>query len=170
MTTLINQMLDLARLEMRPENYPKESLDLSALLRSICEDLALIREKGIVLSSEIADGIRMHANRNLLERAVSNLILNAYRYGNENGRIWVYLYETGERIVLEVKDDGIGIAEEDIAKVFDRFYRAERSRTKNGTGLGLSLTKEIAEFHQGSISVESRLGEGSTFSLVFSKS
>ncbi|MFC2716725.1 MAG: sensor histidine kinase, partial [Stomatobaculum longum] len=100
MTTLINQMLDLARLEMRPENYPKESLDLSALLRSICEDLALIREKGIVLSSEIADGIRMHANRNLLERAVSNLILNAYRYGNENGRIRVSLYETGERIVF----------------------------------------------------------------------
>ena len=169
MTSLINQMLDLARLEMRPENYPKESLDLSALLRSICEDLALIREKGIVLSSEIADGVRMCANRNLLERAVSNLILNAYRYGNENGRIWVFRHETGEKIVLEVKDDGIGIAEEDIAKVFDRFYRAERSRTKNGTGLGLSLTKEIAEFHRGSISVESRFGEGSTFSLVFSK-
>ena len=169
MTTLINQMLDLARLEMRPENYPKESLDLSALLRSICEDLALIREKGIVLSSEIADGITMYANRNLLERAVSNLILNAYRYGNENGRIWVSLYETGEQIVVEVKDNGIGIAAEDIAKVFDRFYRAERSRTKNGTGLGLSLTKEIAEFHKGSISVESRLGEGSTFSLVISK-
>ena len=111
----------------------------------------------------------MRANRNLLERAVSNLILNAYRYGNENGRIWVFLYETGEKIVLEVKDDGIGIAAEDIAKVFDRFYRAERSRTKNGTGLGLSLTKEIAEFHKGRISVESRFGEGSTFSLVFSK-
>lgn len=116
-----------------------------ALLRSICEDLALIREKGIVLSSEIADGIRMHANRNLLERAVSNLILNAYRYGNENGRIRVSLYETGERIVLEVKDDGIGIAEEDIAKVFDRFYRAERSRTKSGTGFGLSLTATVFE-------------------------
>ena len=170
MTSLINQMLDLARLEMRPENYPKENLNLSALLRSICEDLALIREKGIVLSSEIADGVRMCANRNLLERAVSNLILNAYRYGNENGRIWVSLYETGEQIVVKVKDDGIGIAAEDIDKVFDRFYRAERSRTQNGTGLGLSLTKEIAEFHQGSISVESRLGEGSTFSLVFSKS
>lgn len=169
MTSLINQMLDLARLEMRPENYPKESLDLSALLRSVCEDLALIREKGIVLSSEIADGITMRANRNLLERAVSNLILNAYRYGNENGRIWVSLYETGEQIVLEVKDDGIGIAAEDIARVFDRFYRAERSRTKNGTGLGLAITKEIAEFHQGSISLKSRLGEGSTFSLVFSK-
>jgi sensory box histidine kinase len=68
-----------------------------------------------------------------------------------------------------VEDDGIGIAEEDISKVFDRFYRAERSRTKNGTGLGLAITKEIAEFHQGSISVESRFGEGSTFSLAFSK-
>ena len=100
---------------------------------------------------------------------ISNLILNAYRYGNEDGRIWVSLYETGEKIIVEVKDDGIGIAAEDIAKVFDRFYRAERSRTKNGTGLGLAITKEIAEFHQGSISLKSRLGEGSTFSLVFSK-
>ena len=100
---------------------------------------------------------------------ISNLILNAYRYGNEDGRIWVFLYETGEKIIVEVKDDGIGIVAEDIAKVFDRFYRAERSRTKNGTGLGLAITKEIAEFHQGSISLKSRLGEGSTFSLVFSK-
>ena len=67
-----------------------------------------------------------------------------------------------------MKDDGIGIAAEEIDKVIDRFYRAERSRTKNGTGLGLSLTKEIAEFHKGSISVESRLREA-PFHLFFQK-
>ena len=73
-------------------------------------------------------------------------------------------------ITLKVEDDGIGISLQDIPKVFDRFYRADSSREKTGTGLGLALTKEIVEFHHGALSVESVLGEGSVFSIVFPKS
>ncbi len=170
MTTLINQMLDIARLEMRPENYPIEVIDLSALVRAACEDLSLIRENGIALSSEVDDGISITGNQTLLLRAVSNLILNAYRYGKVNGHINVSLHEDGGQITLKVEDDGIGISLQDIPKVFDRFYRADSSREKTGTGLGLALTKEIVEFHHGALSVESVLGEGSVFSIVFPKS
>lgn len=167
MTVLINQMLDIARLEMRPENYPKERVDLSALTDSICKDMALIKEKGIAISSHIDAGLFISGNPGLLARAISNLISNAYHYGKENGHIDVSLAKNDERVVLTVSDDGIGIAEENIPKIFDRFYREDSSRTQNGTGLGLSITKEIVQFHGGTIEVKSLLGIGSTFTVIF---
>jgi signal transduction histidine kinase len=166
MTALINQMLDIARLEMKPENYPKERLDISALTRSVCEDLALIKDKGIILSAEAEDGLLVSGNRGLLSRAISNLVLNAYRYGKENGHIQVSLRRDKGLVVLTVADDGIGISAKDLPKVFDRFFRADSARTDNGTGLGLSITKEIVLFHEGSISVDSRPEEGSVFSIT----
>ena len=167
MTVLINQMLDIARLEMRPENYPKERVDLSALTDSICKDMALIKEKGIAISSHIDAGLFISGNPGLLARAISNLISNAYHYGKDNGHIDVSLKKVEEQVVLTVSDDGIGIAEENIPKIFDRFYREDSSRTQNGTGLGLSITKEIVQFHGGTIEVKSLLGIGSTFTVIF---
>ncbi len=167
MTVLINQMLDIARLEMRPENYPKERVDLSALTDSICKDMALIKEKGIAISSHIDAGLFISGNPGLLARAISNLISNAYHYGKDNGHIDVFLKKVEEQVVLTVSDDGIGIAEENIPKIFDRFYREDSSRTQNGTGLGLSITKEIVQFHGGTIEVKSLLGIGSTFTVIF---
>ena len=167
MTVLINQMLDISRLEMRPENYPKERVDLSALTDSICKDMALIKEKGIAISSHIDAGLFISGNPGLLARAISNLISNAYHYGKDNGHIDVSLKKVEEQVVLTVSDDGIGIAEENIPKIFDRFYREDSSRTQNGTGLGLSITKEIVQFHGGTIEVKSLLGIGSTFTVIF---
>lgn len=167
MTSMINQMLDIARLEMKPENYPKEKIDFSALTESVCEDLALIRDKNINLSANIDKNIFINGNENLLTRAISNLILNAYRYGKENGYINVLLKEVQNNIIFEVEDNGIGISEKDLTKIFDRFYRADSSRTQGGTGLGLAITKEIVEFHGGKITAESKLGEGSKFTIIF---
>lgn len=166
MTVLINQMLDIARLEMRPENYPKQKLDLSSLTESICSDLALIKDKGIVLSAKIDQGLSVYGNHGLLSRAISNLVLNAYRYGKENGHIDVSLRKEADQVILTVADDGIGISDKDLPKIYDRFFRADSSRTNSGTGLGLSITKEIVQFHDGSISVDSHLGAGSVFAIV----
>ena len=166
MTVLINQMLDIARLEMRPENYPKQKLDLSSLTESICSDLALIEDKGIVLSAKIDHGLSVYGNHGLLSRAISNLVLNAYRYGKENGHIDVSLRKEADQVILTVADDGIGISDKDLPKIYDRFFRADSSRTNSGTGLGLSITKEIVQFHDGSISVDSHLGAGSVFAIV----
>ena len=106
----------------------------------------------------------------MLTRLLNNLIGNAYRYGKRNGYILVELSESPEQVILSVKDNGIGISSEDQKHIFQRFYRADKSRASKGTGIGLAMVNEIAELHKGTISVNSILGEGSTFSFIISKS
>lgn len=165
MSKLINEMLAFARLERGTDRYPMQSLDLSALVRDACEDLSLIREKGITLTAGIADGVTVRGNPELLSRLLTNLVGNAYRYGRADGHIRVDLSTADGDALLRVTDDGIGIAEDDQEKIFDRFFQADPSRSDAGSGLGLAMASEIARFHGGSLSVESRLGEGSVFTF-----
>ncbi|MBQ2328338.1 MAG: HAMP domain-containing histidine kinase, partial [Oscillospiraceae bacterium] len=165
MSKLINEMLAFARLERGTDRYPMQSLDLSALVRDACEDLSLIREKGITLTAGIADGVMVRGNPELLSRLLTNLVGNAYRYGRADGHIRVDLSTADGDALLRVTDDGIGISEDDRTKIFDRFYQADPSRSDAGSGLGLAMASEIARFHGGSLSVESRLGEGSVFTF-----
>ena len=147
-----------------------QSVEAAELTRNILIDwIPFLEEQGIEYSIEIPDqAVTVNLNQDSYLRIINNLLQNVITHSMAD-RIDVLFTKHEDVMRLSVEDNGIGIAAEDIAKVFDRFYRAERSRTKNGTGLGLSLTKEIAEFHKGSISVESCLGEGSTFSLIFPK-
>jgi len=163
MARLIEQMLDFLRLETHAERYPRERVDLSALLTDLVWDMSLIREKGIELTWQIADGIAVPGNRELLSRMASNLITNAYRYGKEGGHTHLTLERIGDVIHLTVADDGVGIAPEEQDKIFHRFYQAESSRSGKGLGLGLSMALEIARFHGGTITVESTPGVGSSF-------
>lgn len=167
MTALINDMLDYTRIEMKADSYVKEELDLSQLVDSVCTDMKFIRDKGIELEYDAGEHILYCGNRYLLTRLLNNLIANAYKYGNENGHIRVALEKKDREILLSVEDDGIGIADEDISKIFDRFYRADNSRSSKGTGLGLSIVKQIAAFHGAQIDVESSLGIGSRFTVRF---
>lgn len=163
MSKLIEDMLVYMRLEIRADAYEKTELDFSALVRSVCGDMALLGEKGIRLTDDVAEGISILGNEELLTRLLNNLIGNAYRYGKENGRIHVGLKKEKSFVTLSVTDDGIGIAKEDQEKIFHRFYQADSSRSGAGTGLGLAIAEEIARFHGGKLSVESELGAGSTF-------
>lgn len=165
MTKLINDMLDFTRMEMHAERYPLEDTDLSGLVESISADMALIQEKGIALSWDVAPEIHIRGNRDLLTRMLTNLIGNAYRYGREGGHIAVTLRREAGAVALSVADDGIGVAEAEQEKIFRRFYQADTSRAGAGTGLGLSMVQEIARLHGGEIRLESRLGEGSTFTF-----
>ncbi|MCC8163569.1 MAG: HAMP domain-containing protein [Lachnospiraceae bacterium] len=169
MNRLIGSLLDFTRLELQPERYAKEELDLSGLTESVCEDLALLREKNIELRCEAEPDIRFTGNRELLTRLLTNLIGNAYRYGNTDGHTWVTLCSDENAIVLRVQDDGIGIDKESLPHLFERFYQADASRSGEGNGLGLAMVKEIAGFHGGEISVESEAGLGSTFTIIFKK-
>lgn len=167
MSKLINDMLDFTRLEMRAESYVREMVDMTELVRTICSDMAMIKEKDITLKYEAETGIKIYGNRQLLSRLLVNLITNAYRYGREDGLIFVSLKRLGEAVELSVSDNGIGIAEGEQQKIFRRFYQADNSHSAIGTGLGLSMAYEIVQFHGGEIRVESEPGKGSVFFVDF---
>ena len=170
MNGLINDMLDFTRMEQRAERYPLAKTGLSALAKGVCDDMAMLRANNITLTAEIADDISVSGNTMLLTRLLQNLISNAYRYGKENGLIRVTLKTIPDgRARLTVEDNGIGIAREDLPHIFERFFRAESSRTGKGTGLGLSMVRRIAELHGADLSVSSIPGEGSTFTVTFPK-
>ncbi len=169
MAKLINDMLDFTRLELKPDRYSKEQLDLTKLVSSVCEDMALIRENNIALTCAAQENITLCGNAELFTRLLTNLISNAYHYGKENGHIFVSLKAEENKILLSVQDDGIGIAEKDRENIFRRFYQADNSRTGTGTGLGLAMVQEIVKFHGGEILVESEIGIGSKFICIFEK-
>lgn len=166
MSGLINDMLDFTRLQMKTDRYPFESFDLSESVSSLCADMALIRENNIELSSDIEKGIIYIGNNELLIRALTNLISNAYRYGKEKGHILVSLKRTEETIIISVEDDGMGIDDDEQEKVFRRFYQGDNSRGGAGSGLGLSMAEEITRFHKGNISLKSKKNQGSTFMII----
>ena len=164
MTKLINHMLDFARLEMRSGKYTDEMLDMAKLVDTICQDMKLIREHNISLEYQTAP-VMFSGNRELLSRLLTNLISNAYRYGTENGHIFVDLQQQDSVLILSVRDDGIGIAADEQAKIFHRFYQTETSRGGEGTGLGLAMAHEIVRYYNGTIEVDSAPGRGSTFTV-----
>lgn len=165
MTGLVSDMLSFTRIEQNAGKMVFGAVDLTALTQSICSDMALIADKGISLRFDAEDGVTVRGNADLLTRLLTNLIGNAYRYGRENGHIDVTLRKEGGSALLTVEDDGIGISADDLPKIFDRFYRADKSRSVKGTGLGLSIVKEIADLHGGTVNVESEPGKGSKFTF-----
>ena len=169
MSKLVNDMLTFTRLGRENSVYSKGKLNLSELAESISEDMALIGEKGISLQSDRAQDVYVSGNRELLSRLIINLIGNAYKYGKENGHIYVLLSEENDAAVLSVEDDGIGISQDDLTKIFNRLYQADSSRSDSGSGLGLFMVREIARYHDGEISVTSRLNEGSRFIFKIKK-
>ena len=174
MAALIDDMLTYSRIDSGSDRYPKEELDLSELVESVTDEMSLLSQKGIVIRTDICDGITMEGNRDLLIRMFQNLIENAYKYGRENGHILVALKKADEEQKIEVivEDDGIGISEEDQKKIFDRFYRADSARSREsgsvkGSGLGLPIVKMIVSYHKGTIRVVSSEGKGSRFEIFF---
>ena len=110
-------------------------------------------------------------NRSGIGQVFTNLINNSLNYGKEDGRTEIRFHDMETQILIEVSDDGIGIAEDQLPRLFERFYRVDKSRTRNegGTGLGLAIVKHIVDSHGQSINVRSTLGEGSTFSFTLKK-
>ena len=113
------------------------------------------------------DGIWFDALPNLLERLCRNLLVNAMKYSPEKAKVKVVLKRADGNIVFRVIDNGIGIPKEMQDKIFNRFYRVEHSATTSGYGLGLALVKTIVDYHGGSITVDSEVGKGTAFTVVF---
>ena len=145
-----------------------EETDLSELLEIVCDEQKELCQTGTAFSLNIEPNVVAMADSGLIARLFINLISNACQYGAENGTVAVSLKKDGANAVFSVTDDGMGIAEEDIPKIWERFYQVNKSRTnENGSmGLGLSMVKQIARLHRGRVWVTSTLGQGSTFTFT----
>ena len=153
MSVLINDMLMMTRMEQKRDGICMVQLDFSSLCASVCEDLRLIREKNIALSWQLEEHVMVMGNRELLQRLLANLIAK------------VDLKQEHAEVLLSVTDDGRGIAEDQLAHIWQRFYQADASRSNQGSGLGLAMVQEIAQLHHGYMKVESVQGKGSCFTF-----
>lgn len=172
MSKLISELLSISRMDRDTQKLAFEETNLTELVEFICNEQQQINESDIVMETDIAPDVCAEADRFMLSRLFINLISNAYKYNTENGRIKVSLSEAEDKIIFSVADTGIGIAKEDIPKIWERFYRADESRTSDdcgSMGLGLSMVKWIAEKHRGEVSVRSKIGVGSEFKFTFPK-
>lgn len=168
---LITQLLSFSRLDQSPDASKFSDIDLSELAIAICSEQAEAWKSTIKLTTDIQNNIHMKGDSLLLGRLMNNLIDNAYQYGKESGIIKVSLKKQSDSLIFIVEDDGIGIPKSDQAKIFNRFYQADSSRTANdrgSMGLGLAMVKKIATIHGGDISVMSEINEGSKFVVIFS--
>ena len=171
LNAIIEDLLSLSRIE-KENKHDAIELTLQPLTPIILSSVDCCRqkanEKNISIVTNTTSTITINANTQLLEQAIINLIDNAIKYSGENEEIHVDWREENHCVIIEVKDQGVGIAEEHIPRLFERFYRIDKARSRKlgGTGLGLSIVKHIANAHKGSISVESQLGKGSTFSIL----
>lgn len=166
---LVNDLLDLSRLE-DPAVQPFDTVDLAELTRhemTQVEDAA--GRKRIELSGRSSEQVWVRGDEQQLRLLVRNLLENAIRYTQEDGHVKVEVGSTSSEASLTVADDGIGIPREAQARIFERFYRIDRARSRDrgGTGLGLAIVKHVAELHGGRVDLESELGEGSTFTASF---
>ncbi|TCL54425.1 signal transduction histidine kinase [Kineothrix alysoides] len=167
---LISHLLMLSRIDMGHKMLTLELLNLSELTEMVAEEqYEAANEKGIEIQTNITPGLHIQADETMMLRMLINLVSNAVTYGKSGGHIIIGLAKGGNKIIGSVADDGIGIAEEHLYRIWERFYQVNPSRTSTkagGVGLGLSMVKWIVEAHSGSISVSSKLGEGSTFTFV----
>lgn len=167
LTRILEDLLILSRAEsQQPERRP---FPISTLIREVVERFQPQAEKaGVRLISRGPEPLSVTANRDQMEQVLVNLIDNAIKYTPNGGHIEVWSERTPQAIKVHVSDTGIGIMSQDLPRLFERFYRVDkaRSRQSGGTGLGLSIVKHIVETHGGNVTVESEYGRGSTFSLA----
>lgn len=169
MSAMISQLLLLSRADQGRQVLQKEPLDISELTLMTAEEQQLLAdEKHISIVTDIEPGIVMEADESFFIRLLVNLISNSISYGREGGTTKVSLHREEKAAVLSVADDGQGMEERDLPRIWDRFYRADASRSDAGhSGLGLSIVKWIAGEHGGEVAVESEKGKGSVFTCRF---
>jgi two-component system, OmpR family, manganese sensing sensor histidine kinase len=169
MSLLVNQLLFLARHEGKFAVDMLESVDLVQVVQPLVAEHSLhAQQKQQTLSFELSPiPLYIQAEPDLLRQAIANLLSNAHRYTPDGGTIKVKLLQTHRWAILQVQDNGIGIDTNDLPRVFDRFYRADRMRSRHtgGFGLGLSIARQIVEAHGGEITVKSAPEKGSTFEI-----
>lgn len=168
MTNLINQIMELSKLE-RQKEIEKEKINLSNIVLQLLEDYKpLLESKNLNLVYNVEKDLRIQGNKIMLERVFLNILMNAVKFTKTN--IEVSLIREGKTAVLKIRDDGIGISEENKKFIWERFFQVNDSRNKEenkGSGLGLSMVKKIVDLHSATIDLESELEQGTCFTIKF---
>ena len=164
MARLVTDLLTLSRYDSNKKKTQKETFDLGDLVKRCQEKLAIeIKKKGHTVNSFVtADVPPVYADKDDIERVVLNILTNSIKYTPDNGEIKIYVGFVYNDAYIKVFDNGIGIPEDDLSRIFERFYRVDKARTREmgGTGLGLSIAKEILDKNGGSIDIKSEVGKG----------
>lgn len=169
---LVEGLNDIAKLEQTNINLNKSKFNLSLELNKITTSFEpLFTSSNLQIYSNLIPNVAVLMDKDKLKQVIYNLLSNSLKYSKPNGDVLLTLKFEDNNIIIEVKDNGIGISDKDLPFIFERFYRSDESRDKNtgGAGIGLTIVKAIVEAHSGTISVKSSLGEGSTFTLTFPK-
>ncbi len=170
LTALINDLLDISRVESGRVRFEPKLMQITDVISNVIKVMAVPAEnKGQTLTYEVSGRIpEIVGDRDRLNQVITNLVGNAIRYTPEDGEIEVRVYPVEGAVRVDVQDNGIGIAPDDLGHLFERFYRADHPLVMEttGTGLGLSITKMFIEMHGGRVWVESELGQGSTFTFI----
>ena len=164
MARLVTDLLTLSRYDSNKKKTKKETFDLGELVKMCQEKLEIeIKKKGHKVNSFVtADVPPVYADKDDIERVVLNILTNSIKYTPDNGEIKIYVGFVYNDAYIKIFDNGIGIPEDDLSRIFERFYRVDKARTREmgGTGLGLSIAKEILDKNGGSIDIKSKVGEG----------
>ena len=166
---LVKDMIDLSKLQAKTMVFNKTEFDLSESLKGLEDNYKTRYEKeGYKFNFRIAKNIKINADKQRIEQVILNLINNAINYSKDNKNIQVNLKKENNHAILEVIDHGMGISEKDLSQIFQRHFRSTNSQhTTAGSGVGLTIVKEILDYHGYKINVKSKENEGSTFTVEF---
>jgi two-component system phosphate regulon sensor histidine kinase PhoR len=171
MTGLINDILMISRLETKEAKVTLSEVRLAPLVKEVCSSLEPLAKEYQVSLIMNCRPVSIYANTQQLRELFNNLIINAIKYNKPQGSVYVTITSEADDIIIIIEDTGVGIPEDAKQRIFERFYRVDKGRSKRvgGTGLGLSIVKHIVNFYHGSIEVESKLMEGTRFTVHLPK-
>ena len=161
MARIVSDLLQLSKIDSKEMTLNKEDINIKEMLEDIIAKLALeLKKKNHTIEFEGDSNLIVCADYQMIEQVLINIITNSIRYTHENGNIQISLLKEESMAVLKIKDNGMGIPKEDLPRIFERFYRVDKARTREmgGTGLGLSISKNMIEANGGKISIDSEYG------------
>ena len=167
---MVNNILEFSKMEKGKSEYRFIRSNLTAIIRSAIQDMSYWFQKGkYEIVTNLDENIETDIDSDKMKQAIGNLLNNAYKYSTKTKKIFVRLIDKQDHIAIEIEDNGIGIPEDQLTRIFEKFHRIDQKENISGTGLGLTVVKEIIEAHQGKIIVSSQIGKGSKFTIILNR-
>lgn len=172
LSLLIDDLLEIAKGESRRRKLRVTSVDINSLIIRVSRlNSSKAVDNQIVLTIDTPANIVMNADEQQIEQVLDNILSNAIKYTPKGGKVVINAVENSDCVSISISDTGIGIPENEVPRIFERFYRVDKARSRKlgGTGLGLSIVKDVVDAHNGTITVKTKLGKGSTFTVFLPK-